>query len=267
MMMPTDTSLRFAANLKWMFADIPFEQRFDAAATAGFQGVEYPSPYDYSAAQVRTWLDNTGLEQVLINTPQGPTGSATAAGLACLPGLGDQFRQGIDRGLEYAHTLGCRLLHVVAGIRPESVSRDRAFAQYVANLAWAVDRARGSGVQLVLEAQNKRNAPGFLLESQAQVASVVEALGSESVGVLFDVFHTQVDEGDVTRTLEQVAPLVSHIQIADAPDRTQPGTGELAWPYVLRRIRDVGYDGWIGCEFTPSDDPSIVLKSLKEMTA
>lgn len=265
--MPAEASLRFAANLKWMFADMSFERRFDAAATAGFRGVEYPSPYDHPAARVRTWLDDAGLQQVLINTPQGPAGSPTAAGLACIPGLGGQFREGIDRGLDYADALGCRLLHVVAGVRPDGVSRDRAFAHYVANLAWALERARGTGVQLVLEAQNKQNVPGFLLESQAQVAAVVEALGGQGIGLLFDIFHTQVDEGDVTRTLEQVAPLVSHIQIADAPDRTQPGTGELAWPFLMRRIQDVGYDGWVGCEFTPSDDPSIVLKSLKELAA
>lgn len=252
-MSPT-TELRFAANLHWLFNELPFMQRFDAAAAAGFRAVEYPAPYGFSADELRRHLDDAGLDQVLINSPTGAPDSPTRYGSACIPELVKEFREGFDRALEYAGALGSRLIHVVGGICPDDVDRSRAFAQYVANIAWAAERSAGSGVHLVLETINQRDAPGFVLESQQQAAGVVQAVGRDNVGLLFDIYHCQVGQGDVTRTLHELLPFVSHIQVADPPSRTEPGTGELGWDFVFDRIRSFDYTGWIGCEYRPAHE-------------
>lgn len=247
-------SPKLAANLKWLFTELPFEQRFDAAAEAGFTGVEYPAPYGFEVATIRRWLAGAGVVQVLINSPAGRDDRTGASGIACHPDSVAEFRVGIDQALEYAGELGAPLVHVMAGVRPDDVSRDRAFARYVANIAWAADRARGSGITLLLEAQNKRDVPGFFLDGQAHAAAVVDAVGSDRVRLLLDVYHLQVDEGDVVTHLTEHLPMVGHLQIADPPHRSEPGTGELRWEAVFEAIRSSGYAGWIGCEYRPVAD-------------
>ncbi|GGM90426.1 hydroxypyruvate isomerase [Lentzea pudingi] len=236
---------RLAANLKWLFTDLPFERRFDAAAQAGFTAVEYPSPYEFPAAELRRRLSDAGVTQVLLNSPLGGEGEV---GTACLPDRREEFRAGIDRGLDYAVELGAAFLHVPAGIN--HVSRDRGFAHYVANIAWAAERSRGTGLRIVLEAQNKRDAPGFLLDDQAHAAAVVEAVGADHVGLLFDAYHAHHDEDDVVTVLREHLPKVFHVQVADAPGRGEPGTGDIRWPAVFDAL--TGYDGWIGCEYRQS---------------
>ncbi|PSM40378.1 hydroxypyruvate isomerase [Streptomyces dioscori] len=259
------TRLRFDANLKWLFTDMPFVERFDAAARAGFAAVEYASPYAYEARHLRALLDNAGLEQILINTPMGPAGSPTRSGCACFPDLVDEYRDGVLSGLEYAAALDAKFLHVVGGIVPKGVSADRAFARYVANIAWAAEQARGTGIRLLLEAQNKRDAPGFLLASQAQAAAVVEAVGDDVVGLLLDFYHVQIGEGDLVRTFEKYQDITLHLQIADVPDRHEPGTGEIAYSTLFRTVESSGYDGWIGCEYQPATDTVAGLTWMKEL--
>lgn len=260
----TKHEFRFAANVKWLFAGLPFEQRFEAAATEGFRAVEIPNPYEQSPSQLRRMLESTGLEAVLVNSPQGPPGSPTAGGAACLPGYAYEFQTGVERGLEYATEIGCSLLHVVGGRKPDGVSRVEAFAQYVRNITWAADRASSTPVRVLLEMQNQRSAPGFVLRSQSEAAAVAKAVGGP-VGLLFDVFHTQVAEGDVASKFDEVRPLVDHIQIGDGPSRSEPGTGELAWSFLLDRIRRSGYTGWFGCEFEPLGESVGVLQRLNKV--
>jgi hydroxypyruvate isomerase len=244
------TALRFDANLGFLFTEVPFEQRFERAAAAGFTAVEYPSPYEHKPEALRKWLDDAGLEQILINSPGG-------YGLACQPDRRAEFRDGFRLALDYAGTLGARVIHVPAGIRPPGVSRDQAFAQYIANLGWAAEQAEN--VMLTLEAINQRDAPDFLLESIEQAADVVRALQPLPVSLQFDVYHCQVSQGDLTTRLRTLMPLVEHIQIADAPGRNEPGTGEIGWQYLFGLIRSLDYEGWIGCEYRPLGD---TLESL-----
>ncbi|OEV12409.1 hydroxypyruvate isomerase family protein [Streptomyces nanshensis] len=244
--------IRLAANLKWLFTELPFEERFDAAAQAGFRAVEFPSPYALAPSRVRRLLDAAGLEQVLVNTPAGPAGSATAAGAAYVPGAREEFRAGVERALEYAAVLGTRVVHVMAGVRPQDSDPDAAFAGYVANIAWAADRARGSGVRLALEAINRRDQPGYGLASMETAAAVAQAVDPETVGVLFDVYHAQVSGGNVIERFETLRTAVAHVQIADNPGRGEPGTGEIAYARVLERIAGSGYPGWVGCEYEPA---------------
>ncbi|RZU66856.1 hydroxypyruvate isomerase [Microterricola gilva] len=247
-------SVRLAANLKWMYTEVPFEQRFDAAAASGFTGVEFASPYELSADAIRRMLDQAGLEQVLINTPAGPAGSTTVMGAGFVPGARDEFRAGVLSALEYATVLGTPVIHVMAGLRPADADPERAFAGYVANIGWAAEQARSAGIRIVLEAINKRDQPRYGLESMETAAAVAEAVDPDTVGVLFDVYHAQVDRGNVIERFERLAPLVGHVQIADNPGRGEPGTGEIAYERVLARIAASDYAGWIGCEYGPVAD-------------
>jgi len=243
--------LQFCANLKWLFTEFSFLERFDEAAKAGFTAVEYASPYEYKAAELRSRLRGLGLKQILINTPTGDSAAGGASGWACVPGKGAEFRDGVRKALDYAHSLDCSLVHVMAGIQPSGVSYDTASAVYLMNIAWAVEEARGAGVKLTLEPINQQDVPGFFLRTQEQGAAVIEAIGSNHLGLQFDVYHCQVAQGDVTRRIEKFISAIAHMQIADVPGRHEPGTGEIAWDHIFHCIERLGYTGWIGCEYRP----------------
>lgn len=260
---------RFDANLKWLFTDLPFERRFDAAARAGFAGVEYPDPYPYERRLLTGLLEDSGLEQVLINTPAGATGTATQYGAACVPGAAREFRDSVLRGLDYASALGCSLLHVRAGARPSGVDRDHAFANLVHNIGWAVEQARGTGVHLVLEVQNTKDVPCFALESQAQAGAVVELFEPGSVGLLFDTYHVELTEGSVVDTLRDVMPHVLHIQVGDPPRRIEPSvtSDAIDWRAFFDVLVGDGYTGWIGCEYRPRSSTASDLTWTRGLTA
>jgi hydroxypyruvate isomerase len=242
---------RFCANLTMMFNEVPFLDRFEAAAKAGFKAVEFLFPYDFPAAEIRARLDATGLQQILFNMPPGDW-AAGERGTAALAGRQAEFRAGVTKALEYASTLGCKRLHCMAGIPAAGGVPGAAANLYVANLAWAAEQAKAAGVIIVIEPINHRDMPGYLLNTTAQAAAVVAALGSDHVRLLFDVYHCQVTEGDVTSRMKALLPIIGHVQIADVPARNEPGTGEIAWGYVFRQMDAVGYDGWVGCEYRPA---------------
>jgi hydroxypyruvate isomerase len=244
---------RFAANLSMMFNEVPFLDRFAAAARAGFQAVEYLFPYDYPAAEVRSRLNGAGLKQVLFNMPPG-NWAAGDRGLASLPGRQAEFRDSVGKALDYAAALDCGLVHCMAGIPPSGTPFATAAAVYAANLAWATERAAAAGVKLVIEPINHRDMPGFHLNTMEQGAAVVDAIGRDRLGLQFDIYHCQVTEGDITKRMEALMPIIAHMQIADVPARNEPGTGEIGWEFVFRRIDELGYQGWIGCEYRPLGD-------------
>lgn len=244
---------RLAANLSMMFNEVPFLERFDAAAKAGFKAVEFLFPYDHPAAELRRRLDDAGLQQVLFNMPPGDwTGGER--GTACLAGRGQEFRDGVKQALDYAGTLGCGLVHCMAGILPTEVSQGSATARYIANVAWAAEQAAQQGVKVVIEPINHRDMPGYVLNTMTQGADIVNAIGFERLGLQFDIYHCQVTEGDITKRIETLLPVIAHIQLADVPGRNEPGTGEIGWDFVLGRIESLGYLGWIGCEYRPAGD-------------
>jgi hydroxypyruvate isomerase len=253
---------RFAANLSMMFNEAGFLDRFDRAARAGFKGVEFLFPYEHPAAEIRRRLDANGLTQVLFNMPPGDWAKGER-GLAALPGRETEFRDGVHRALEYADALGCKLVHSMAGIVPPGVNQVAAGAVYAANLAWAGEEAHKAGVRIALEPINQRDMPGYFLSTQAQGAAFVEALGRDRMGLQFDVYHVQVTEGDITKRMEQFMPVIAHIQIADVPARNEPGTGEIGWDYVFRRMDQLGYAGWVGCEYRPAGETDAGLGWLK----
>jgi hydroxypyruvate isomerase len=244
---------RLAANLSMMFNELPFLDRFDAAAKAGFTAVEFLFPYDFPAAEIRKRLDANGLTQALFNLPPGDWANGER-GLASLPGRQAEFRAAAMKALEYADVLGCKLVHAMAGIPGKDVPPATAAALFAANLAWAGEQALAAGVKLALEPINHRDMPGYHLNTMAQGAAVVQAIGTDRCGLQFDIYHCQTTEGDITKRMESLMPLIVHMQIADVPLRNEPGTGEIGWDFVLRRIDELGYTGWVGCEYRPAGE-------------
>jgi hydroxypyruvate isomerase len=236
-----------------MFNEVPFLERFDQAGRAGFGAVEFLFPYEHPIAELRSRLDSNGLKQVLFNAPPGDWAKGER-GLASLPGRGGEFREGIKKALDYAHGLGCGLVHCMAGIPPAGTSPVTAGAVYAANLAWAGELALAAGVRLVIEPINHRDMPGFHLHTMAQGAAVIEAVGRDRLGLQFDIYHCQVSEGDITSRMATFMPVIAHMQLADVPARNEPGTGEIGWEYVFSRIDALGYAGWVGCEYRPAGD-------------
>jgi hydroxypyruvate isomerase len=252
-------SLRFDANLKWLCTEVAFERRCAAAAELGFAAVEIAAPYAYPVTSLRHWLAEAGVSLVLINSPGGEPGSLAAHGSACHPGAVAEFRSGAQLALEYATALGAPFIHLMAGVAPDDVPYERSYQTYLDNLAWCAEQAAKTEVTLLVEVINQRDVPGFVLRSLGQAAAVIQAVGSPAVRLLFDVYHCQVNEGDVTTRWRELATLTGHIQVADAPDRSEPGTGELNWDHLLGEISGSGYAGWVGCEYRPTRDTSSSL--------
>ncbi len=242
---------RFCANLSMMFTEYPSLDRFEHAAKAGFTAIEFLFPYDQQASDIHARLQDNGLEQILFNMPPGDWAMGER-GTACLPGRQSEFRDGVKRALDYAAVLGTKRLHCMAGLMPAGTAQGTAASLYATNLAWATEQAQAAGILVVIEPINHRDMPGFFLNTTGQAAAIVQALGRDRLAILFDIYHCQITEGDVTSRLATLLPLIGHIQIADVPGRNEPGTGELNYPYIFGRVDTLGYDGWIGCEYRPA---------------
>ncbi|MDQ8703844.1 hydroxypyruvate isomerase family protein [Streptomyces sp. LHD-70] len=260
---------RFAANLSMMYTEHPFLDRFAAAAADGFEGVEYLFPYDHDPAELRRLLDRHGLRQVLFNAPPGDW-DAGERGLASLPGREAELRAGIDRALEYASALGCRQVHVMAGLVPRDATPEQRAAHretYVANLTRAAAQAAAAGVDLLIEPINTRDMPGYFLNRQADAHAVVREVGAPNLKVQLDLYHCQIVEGDLTATLRRDLPTgrVAHLQIAGVPDRHEPDdANELNFRQLLAVADELGFDGWVGCEYRPRAGTSEGLGWIKD---
>jgi hydroxypyruvate isomerase len=243
--------LRFSANLSFLFTEHEFLDRFGAAARAGFAGVEFHFPYAHDKAALAEVVLTSGVEVVLFNLPAGDW-AAGERGIACHPARKAEFQDGVGRAVEYADALGCTRLNCLAGIAPEGVTRDKAVETLVDNLKFAAAVMQRAGIQLMLEPLNDRDNPGFLVPTTRTGLQVLDAVGSKNLFLQYDVYHAQVMEGDLARTLETNFGRIGHIQIADNPGRHEPGSGEINFPFLFRRLEQLGYAGWIGCEYRPS---------------
>jgi len=241
---------KFSANLGFLFAELPFLDRFAAAARAGFTAVEYASPYEHGARDIARRLADHGLTQALFNLPAGDW-EAGERGIAILPGREAEFRDGVSRALDYAEDLGCARLNCLAGIAPPGADRQALEATFVANLAFAADATRGRGVKLLIEPINTRDIPGFFLNRSDEALRLMGRLKAGNLYLQADIYHMQVMEGDLAQRLEAAMPLIGHIQIADNPGRHEPGSGEINYAFLLPMIDRLGYDGWVGCEYRP----------------
>ena len=252
---------RFAANLNWLYAELPFHQRFEAAARDGFKAVELMSPYSWPAGELKALLAANGLQLVLLNTPPGGTDAASIEaawaspqkGTACLSGREAEFGAGLALALGYAQALGCPRIHVMAGVLPEGADRQAAHAVYVGNLRHAAAQAARSGIDLLIEPINTRDIPSYFLNRQDQAHTILDEVGAANLKVQMDLYHCQVVEGDLAMKLRHYLPTgrIGHLQIAGAPGRHEPDLGEINYPYLFALLDELGYGGWVGCEYKP----------------
>ncbi len=241
---------RFSANLSMLFTEHDFLDRFDAAASAGFAGVEYVGPYDHPPEVVAARLKRNGLTQVLFNLPPGDW-AAGERGIAVLPDRIDEFRKGVDTAIAYAKALGCGQVNCLAGIAPRALSSAELEDVFVHNLGYAARKLEEAGIRLLIEPINTRDIPGFFLTSSRQAIEIMERVGSGNLYLQYDIYHMQVMEGDLARTIEQNLGRIAHIQLADNPGRHEPGTGEINYPFLFGHLDSIGYAGWVGAEYKP----------------
>jgi len=241
---------RFAANLSLMYTELPFLQRFDAAAADGFRAVEFLFPYEFAAAEVAAALRASGLRQVLFNAPPGDL-AAGDRGTCGVPGHEAEFRAGVEQAIGYAAALECPRLHLMAGVAGDDAQRARHRATHVANLRWAARRLAREGITALIEPINTRDVPGYLLNTQADAHAIVAEVGEPNLRVQMDLYHCQIVEGDVATKIRHYLGGVGHMQVAGVPERHEPDIGELNYPYLFALIDELGYDGWIGCEYRP----------------
>ena len=292
---------RFAANLSMMYNELPFPERFAAAAADGFEAVEYLFPYQWTPTQLAGWLRDAGLQQVLFNAPPGGTDTASidaawqagSRGIASLPGREAEFRNGFLLALEYAQVLQCPRVHVMAGLVPDAyrvaspmpaalttsgpyaapapVGTPALRDTYLGNLRWACEQAASAGVNVLIEPINTRDIPFFFLNRQDHAHAVVAEVGANNLQVQMDLYHCQIVEGDVAMKLRDWLPTgrVGHLQIAGIPDRHEPHEGELAYDYLFDLIDEISaqqqWTGWLGCEYRPRGgaQPGATSQGLK----
>ena len=241
---------RLCANLSMLFTEVDFLQRFEAASRAGFSGVEYLFPYEFSSAQIKAELDAHGLTQVLFNLPAGDWAKGER-GIACHPDRVEEFRSGVDLAIAYAKVLGNTQINCLAGIPVAGASARLTEQTFVNNLKFAADKLQAAGIRLIVEMINTRDIPGFYLTTTRQALDILEQVGSSNLALQYDIYHMQIMEGDLARTLENNLPVIQHVQLADNPGRHEPGTGEINYHFLFGHLDRIGYQGWIGCEYKP----------------
>jgi len=254
---------RFAANLSMMYNEVPFLERFAAAAADGFEAVEYLFPYEYPPEEIAARLQAHGLVQALFNLPPGDW-AAGDRGMACHPGREAQFAQSVQDALPYAQATGCRHLHAMAGLLPQGVTPQQARATYVANLRAATHALAPHDITLLIEPINTRNMPGYFLNFQQQAHDVLADVGAANLKVQMDFYHCQIMEGDLAKRLQRHIGGVGHVQVAGVPDRHEPDSGEVAYGYLFDQLDALGYKGWIGCEYIPAGSTSAGLGWLRD---
>lgn len=241
---------KFAANLSLMFTEVDFLDRFEAAANAGFKAVECVFPYAYSAAEIKRRLDDHGLFLVKFNLPPGNL-DAGDFGLTAMPGRKLEFRDSVKTAIEYARVLDCHQLHALAGLVPRGTDRKACMETYLENLGFAAATLADHGVQLLIEAINTRDFPGYFLSLTARALEVLEMVASENLFLQYDVYHAQIMEGNLAETIRAHIDVIRHFQIAGVPGRYEPDVGEINYPFLFDLIDSLGYDNWIGCEYHP----------------
>ena len=242
---------QFAANLHWLFTERPFLERFAAARAAGFDAVEFPSPYAHTPQAVAAALREAGLRCILFNLPSGDQARGDF-GIACRPGREAEFREGVARAIEYAHALGCKRINVVTGKRLEGEAPEKLREILLANVAHAAGELQKAGIDMVIEPINDKDIPGFFLTRQDEGARVVEAVGLDRIGLQCDLYHTAMMGDDPAATFRRLQPVIRHVQFADVPGRGEPGAGTLDWPRLFALLDELRYEGWTSAEYKPT---------------
>jgi hydroxypyruvate isomerase len=241
---------KFSANLSFLYADLPFLERFAAAAKDGFRAVEYVGPYGFPAEDVAAVLRANGLAQALFNLPAG-NWDGGERGIGCHADRVVEFRAGVETAIRYAQALGCEKVNCLAGIAPAGTTAQERDAVLIANLQYAAPRLADAGIKLLLEPINLRDIPGFHVSTTHHAERLLDAVTSDNLFIQYDIYHTQVMQGDLMPTYARLKDRIGHVQIADNPGRNEPGTGEINYGFVLSELDRLGYGGWVGCEYKP----------------
>jgi hydroxypyruvate isomerase len=242
---------KFAANLSMLFTEHPFLDRFERAAKAGFDAVEFLFPYAFDTREIRARLDAHGLKLVLHNLPAGDW-DAGERGIACLPHRVDEFRAGVARAVQVGTALGVPRLNCLAGKAPAGADMGLLHDTFVANLKFAAGQLKTAGLQLLIEPINRFDIPGFFLTRTEQAIAILDEVGADNAFVQYDIYHAQRMEGEIAATLTKHLARIGHVQIADNPGRNEPGSGELNWPFLFAHLDKIGYAGHLGCEYKPA---------------
>jgi hydroxypyruvate isomerase len=241
---------KFAANLTMLFNELEFLARFEAAAKAGFRGVEYLFPYPFPKERLAEELSKHQLVQVLHNLPAGDW-AAGERGIAVDPSRVGEFQEGVGKAIEYATALGCKQVNCLAGITPKDVSAEQAQKTFIDNLKFAAPKLAAANIKLLIEPINTRDIPGFFLSGTKQALTIMDEVGSPNLLLQYDIYHMQIMEGDLAPTIGRNLARIAHLQLADNPGRNEPGTGEINYPFLFQFLDSLGYEGWIGCEYKP----------------
>jgi hydroxypyruvate isomerase len=241
---------KFSANLTMLFTDVDFMDRFEKASQFGFKGVEYLFPYGWKKEQLSEKLEKYGLQQVLHNLPAGNWG-AGERGIACLSGREGKFQEGVGLAIEYAKALNCKRLNCLVGKTPQGVPPEKVRQTLVSNLQFAAAALEKEGIRLLIEPLNDRDIPGFYLIHTQDALRLMEEVNHSNLWLQYDIYHMQIMEGNLTKTILNNLNRIAHIQLADNPGRHEPGTGEINFTNLFRSIDEARYEGWIGCEYAP----------------
>jgi hydroxypyruvate isomerase len=242
---------RFAANLGWLFTEHPFLDRFAAAAAAGFEAVEFASPYAHPAEAIAERLRRHDLRCILFNLPMGDR-SKGDIGIACRPGREAEFREGVASAIRYSRALGCRRINCISGRIFPGEDRGDLEDRLVDNLRFAAREFGAEGLELIAEPLNDKDNPDFLVPRSPQMAGILARVGEANVGLQCDIYHTVMMGDDVSTILERLRPTIRHVQFADAPGRAEPGTGNIPLASLFALLDRIGYDQWVGAEYKPS---------------
>ena len=242
---------KFAANLSFLWTEVPFLDRFELAAGAGFIGVEYHFPYAFSAADIRARLDAFNLAPVLHNLAAGDAANGDF-GLACLPGREAEFRASVEQAIDYARSLGTPRCNCLAGKIPLGADRRECEQTLLSNLRYAGSEFAKAHLVLTVEPLNSIDTPGVLLDTSAKAMAVLDQVAMDNVLLQYDLYHMQMMGDDLAQALKRLLPLIAHIQFADAPGRHQPGTGIIDLKALFAHIDAIGYTGWVSAEYRPT---------------
>jgi hydroxypyruvate isomerase len=252
---------KFAANLSMLFTDLPFLDRFAAARQAGFDAVEFLFPYAYDPDQLNERLHRHQLQLVLLNMPPGDW-AAGDRGMACDPRRADEFRDGVRQAIDFATELEVPRLHCMAGKLPGGLAPERARETLVGSLQYAADQCRAHNIDVMIEPINTYDIPGYFLNHSHQALDLIAECARPNLRLQYDIYHMQRMEGELTNTIRNCLPHIGHMQLADVPGRHEPGTGEINYPFLFRLLDEIGYQGWIGCEYVPLTDTTSSLSWL-----
>ncbi len=244
--------IKFSANLSMLFTELDFLERFSAAKNAGFEYVEYLFPYDFEPEEIADQLTSNELKQVLFNLPAG-NWSEGERGITCYPGRSGEFQDGVGKAIEYANILGCEQLNALAGIPPSKSDGNEVKTTFINNLRFAADKLGEHDIYLLTEPINTIDIPGFYLNYTEQAKSILHDVNSKNLFIQYDIYHMQIMEGDLIRTITKNLDHIKHIQIADNPGRHEPGSGEINYSTIFSALEDLGYDGYVGCEYIPKE--------------